>query len=964
MPEGFVVFSGFTDSYETTEKNGDSTAKLTVANHWSDWDAKAGTYLSYEEQIRLYPSDEGLAFAKLTDFMLGLWSDTTVADKYKTDSRYIYGDLRLFSYDRYLDSAFPVYYRDYTAVYGFQSALVTSQELPDTVKLPVVYGDAIVTGVPVFRTLTSTVDNHMWVVYALAEGECDSLVDILINDTSYTDPIFSGLLVTDFFNGTTTQTACSQLVTESALWTANHRLQGICYIAMRFLYNEEAFGSDPRPVFQLKGKKLYDPRDTTTAWSKNPALVLYDYITSSKYGKGVSSTILDAISEGADYCDTLVTDNLGGSAQSIPLFEFNGIVLTSEEVKKNVEAILFTMRGHLPWISGKYTLVIERDDDTSSFSFNEDNISATNAFSVKEGGLKSLANIMYYSIIDKDAGGQKLEIIEDSAAYLAEDGRELRKSIDNKYEDNRYRARNRASTELKRTRQLVGVEMTSSNSEAMKLQTGEVVDITRVTQAWVNKDFRIIGMEMKNAGDVGFTLVEYEPTVYDWTVNAEQTPPSNTTLPNPLDLSPPTGLVLSSGTAALLLKDDGTIVSRIKAEWTAPVNFLITGYDIYYKKTTDSDLILAGFVPGDGALEFYIENVEDGLAYDVAVRAKNRFGVESVDVTDAEIVVGKTAAPEDVTGFIAAPNGDILVFKWNQVSDLDLAGYEIRYGSNGSSTWEDGTPLTSVTRGTNVTSADVPPGTFDFFIKAVDTTGNYSANATSVTDVLVESIRDVISQVAQAPDWSGTLTNFVLHHTGKLVPQSQEANSDDGALIWGDDTVFEIFVNNPYAACTYEAPEIDIGFDDSARIWGSIDSVLGVGETGVADPSLSIDYKLAAGAYDGFESWSIGTKTLRYCKHKLTLDTSVGVAIITEFLPTVDQIERVLSDDGVAIGSGGTTITFSDEFHVAPRVIVSVVATTGIFAVISAVTSTTFHVKLFNSSGAIAGAINWEATGI
>ena len=82
---------------------------------------------------------------------------------------------------------------------------------------------------------------------------------------------------------------------------------------------------------------------------------------------------------------------------------------------------------------------------------------------VKEAGVKSLANIMYYSIVDRDAGYAKLDIIAESAVYLLADGRELKKSIKSKYEDNRYRAQNRANTELKKSRQTIVVEMNCAN---------------------------------------------------------------------------------------------------------------------------------------------------------------------------------------------------------------------------------------------------------------------------------------------------------------------------------------------------------------------------------------------------------------------------------------------------------------------------------------------------------------------
>ena len=103
------------------------------------------------------------------------------------------------------------------------------------------------------------------------------------------------------------------------------------------------------------------------------------------------------------------------------------------------------MRGHLPWISGKYTLVIERDDDTSVYTFDKDNIKGD--FSVNEAGVKSLANIIYYSILDASDNYEPLDVVVEEAAYVLEDGRELKKSIKNKSEDNKYQYKNKTSKE-------------------------------------------------------------------------------------------------------------------------------------------------------------------------------------------------------------------------------------------------------------------------------------------------------------------------------------------------------------------------------------------------------------------------------------------------------------------------------------------------------------------------------------
>ena len=334
----------------------------------------------------------------------------------------------------------------------------------------------------------------------------------------------------------------------------------------------------------------------------------------------------------------------------------------------------------------------------------------------------------------------------------------------------------------------------------------------------------------------------------------------------------------------------------------------------------------------------------------VAFNLQGKAGDNS-KATKSLLLVGKKKRPDDVAGFLALQNGESVIFKWSSPLDIDLNGTEIRYGKRGASTWANATPLTEVTKGTNITSQDIVDGDWTFYAKHKDTSLNYSVNA-ATSDVLFSSDKDIIEQKEEAPAWPGTLTNFVKHHTGVLVPKSQNLASADG---W--DT-FDVFVINPYPICTYEASEMDIGFDDTVRISGDIQSALGPGETGVANPQLSIDYKEAAGAYDGFENWSVGNALCRYVKHKLTLDTSQGVAIVSGFNPIVDLKERTDKEQFGSIAAGGGSVVFAKPFHRAPfasAAIVSVASGTAAFATVTNVTPTSADVHVYNLSGTDAG---------
>ena len=60
-----------------------------------------------------------------------------------------------------------------------------------------------------------------------------------------------------------------------------------------------------RLVQDKNGKKLFDPRDDTTAWSDNPALCVRDYLTNSDYGLGEAAANIDddQVEIAADVCD-------------------------------------------------------------------------------------------------------------------------------------------------------------------------------------------------------------------------------------------------------------------------------------------------------------------------------------------------------------------------------------------------------------------------------------------------------------------------------------------------------------------------------------------------------------------------------------------------------------------------------------------------------------------------------------
>ena len=233
-------------------------------------------------------------------------------------------------------------------------------------KIPVIYGTRRVGCQVVYMDTAQNRSKDLFVVYAISVGECSEIVpssieidgnSILdgniykgggyvgsdrngqtgfshhqplntasqVGDVQYsnagtlgTNPALRYSFVFNLHHGADSQTADPMLrASIPTEWTTNHKLNGICYIAAAFDYDKKGmYKGVPQITVQVKGKKVYDPRDTgqtfgdasTYQWSSNPALCFLDYIIDDSYGKGLAESQINmtTIGTAADICDVKV----------------------------------------------------------------------------------------------------------------------------------------------------------------------------------------------------------------------------------------------------------------------------------------------------------------------------------------------------------------------------------------------------------------------------------------------------------------------------------------------------------------------------------------------------------------------------------------------------------------------------------------------------------------------------------
>ena len=410
-----------------------------------------------------------------------------------------------------------------------------------------------------YDTTTSTPTNeYLYVALALCEGEVQDITDILIDDIPATDPKYAGLVNINVYKGSDDQTnttddlgAADVLTTSSEDWTSDHRLRGVAYLGMRFKWDEEAFSGIPEVTALVTGKKVYDPRTDTTAWSDNPALCVRDYLTNTRYGKGLPISAIDddAIEQAANDCDESVTEYSGGTTGK--LFTCNAVLDTSKTLFDNLNILLLGCRGFLPYSQGQYRLKID-GSSASQFTFTKDHI--IGGIGISGESKEEKLNRVTVKFPNPDANWQPDTATwppagsTEETTYLAEDGGVLlQEDIDLDTITSYYQARDLARVILLRSRNAITCSI-KTTSEALQLEIADVVSITHPTPGWTAKPFQITQMQLNEDGTVTLALLEYDSTIYTWEVGTEQTAYPDTNLPDPFTVAAVSNITITETT--------------------------------------------------------------------------------------------------------------------------------------------------------------------------------------------------------------------------------------------------------------------------------------------------------------------------------------------------------------------------------------------------------------------------------
>ncbi len=451
--------------------------------------------------------------------------------------------------------------------------------------------------------------------------------------------------------GTDAQVVDSELDTQVG-YDANDKAGGVAYLALWLFQNEEIFTTGlPNVTALIKGNLVFDPRDSSTAWSDNPVLHIWDWLTSNKYGLRLPASALNNQSfiDAANYADELVT--IPG-ATTHKRFLGGGAFPTDGDPIDVLKQLLSGCRAELVPVGAEYKIVIRQSTTAETFELNEDNI--IGGWEFFRGGTREIPNQISVSYVDPDLNYQPNTVLypEPGAAngFLTADNNYLNQHhIELPLTDDEYRAQQIGQTLLKELREDAGCVVTA-NREALKLEPGDVVKLTHPTPGWTSKEFWVIALAITQDHNVRLLLREYDVTVYTLDpLNTKDTPPG-TDLPDPTSVIAPTGFTATSGAGNALNTQDGLIVPRVLLTWTKSTDPFLKHYEIRHKRSGDSDWSPNALAQKDD-VQMYVWPLDNGVLYDFNIRAVNTFGVKGTQIT-AQNTVTTSELPATSTVFV------------------------------------------------------------------------------------------------------------------------------------------------------------------------------------------------------------------------------------------------------------------------------------------------------------------------
>lgn len=428
-------------------------------------------------------------------------------------------------------------------------------------KLPVMYGNCFTSG-PIFDAAISNENKTMTYCIALSE-ETDtgtfSCGKVFMNDTQIlfsgntcishidpnqsTDTTYAGNVRLNIYAGGSSASDCifptSGGVAATSIvphWGVNHTANSMVFAVLQIDYDaENGLTGLPQMTFQMKNTL------------SNPGDVLYDYLSNSRYGCGLSNSQIDISS----ITGTANTAMKGFSAEQVTYttngnvsathdrFEINGMLSTFDTCSTNIDKIcqaaatFFTFNPK----EGKFAAIPNRALSTAEKAnclvYNDDNI--VSKIDISSTELYALYNAVEIEFADSTRKDQQntVKVETDPADRNANEPDNVLNYRLDMINDN-MRAERLANIDLNQSRVGTVIQFVADYS-GMQSDVGDVIKVTNNLYGWTDKLFRVMRVteQQDESGMVTVQIsgIEYSDDYYTESVVTETSVPDFIDIP-------------------------------------------------------------------------------------------------------------------------------------------------------------------------------------------------------------------------------------------------------------------------------------------------------------------------------------------------------------------------------------------------------------------------------------------------
>ncbi len=614
-----------------------------------------------------------------------------------------------------------------TPNYSFgQLSNTKSQLLP----IPIVYGRCRVGGNIFMQKFYDDTLQKMDMLVGVSEGPIQSIKSIYASDTELTD--VNGDITHELEEVTLNVHLGEPDQVADSRDPSGSTYANVAYVGLT-LKAQDGLSGNPTISSIVEGRKIWTPAGTM--FSRNPAWIVYDFLTNTRYGVGVPQDLidLDSFMASADYCDALV--------EGEPRFTLDYIIDTQRPAVDHLQSMLACFRGYF-LARDKIELHVEQAGSIYK-ALGPDNF-VKDSFSWWQKSGDDSPNRITLEWIDPDNHYE-----QSSAVFEYQEDMQARGVFEKSFSvlgvtrsSQVGRLGNYLMETAKRVQNFCSFQVGLQDAD---IEAGEIISLTYPDfTGWDAKPFRVVAVQDHgDSGLVTITCAEYDATVYGDDALPVQTPIVD---PTPVTYDDVYALVLDD---IGYIADDGTWFPVIRATWQNPSDYTPAALNIRWRYSGDTvwnmhlntsrlttQTNITGLTTGED-LEVWVNCV------------KPNNGRETTGVT-ATLSVGRDVTPPaaptslTATGWFGSIN-----LEWVNPADKDLNYVEV---------WEN----TIDNRATAVKIAETKGTSYQryvgsfitryYWVRAVDFSGNigpWNATAGTAGNSDQENHQDFVDLVLQ-----------------------------------------------------------------------------------------------------------------------------------------------------------------------------------------------------------------------